>query len=926
MKRLLGIGLVVAACAVAAACGGTSNPRTDTGVDPGQPPDQGPADDGWIAPDESEIPDSTREIGRDPGTEELSPEDAADTLPPTDLDVEEAVSPGDESDADAPIDTCDGPACVPCVDDGLPCTTEDHDPVTGECRSTLKPDFCVVDGACWFTLQPSPTNQCLFCVPTVATDAFSPTAGLPCDDGDLCTSGDTCDASGVCKAGPATDCNDDNPCTLDRCEPTVGCTYTNYQSTCDDHDACTYLDRCVGRQCVGTPRNCNDNNPCTADSCQPALGCLNVPTSDLCNDGNACTENDTCVDKECVGTPVDCDDGNPCTLDTCAEGASGGCQHLVKMDLPCSDGNECTTNDHCTRPDPLGMPFCTGYDRVCNDGNGCTLDSCDPATGCVYTPYTPEVNPCLAVSEPCTVNVQCRDGSCQGEPNKCDDGNACTIDSCDPLTGCQHLRTSGACDDGDPCTTGENCSSGACRAPAGDVGRTDCNDRNDCTTDDCLPAVGCVHSPISGSCQDPDPCSITGFGTCVAGVCQSMVKNCNDNNPCTVDSCDASGSCVNTPSPGATCFNGNSCVVGETCSATGECGGGVPRDCDDHNTCTIDNCRPDLGCTYSPVGGSCDDGSVCTINDQCSAGKCVGQPIVCEDNNYCTDNLCDAKTGCYYAPAERPCDDQNICTLDDQCVAGACVGLSKFEDPSVKASKLSLGLSGNPGQGVDVDGLETTCAPKGNCVKGIDNAFAVLSWLFNPEIIKASAAGDIALLIEAENPVAGGTFNVNLFWGERIAPAACDPATPGCNYGVSDGELQGVCDPVHVFDNATLDGTKLTAGGPAYTLPVSLVFGSRRIPLTMKWAKLVATVSLSGGHVTSGSGAIGGVVVLQSVIDGVSAIPAADFPPPYTRDIVLQYLNLYLKPDFDVDGDGTKESVSMGWPVTLVTAHIIGPL
>lgn len=925
MNRLLAIGFVVTACVVATACGGSTTPATDPGTDPGPTLDEGPADDGWLAPDESEVPEVTRDIDRETASDEGTVEDVPELPPPPDADTE--VPPGDEGDADADADACEGPACVPCVDDGLICTAEAHDPVTGECHSTLLPDFCLVGGECYFTLQPSPVNQCAFCVPASATDGFTPSAGLPCDDLDLCTSGDTCDAVGACRAGPATDCNDDNKCTIDRCEPALGCVYTNFQSTCDDHDACTYLDKCVGRQCVGTSINCNDNNDCTTDSCQPAFGCLRIANSDACSDGNACTESDTCTDKACVGTPVDCDDHNPCTLDTCAEGEGGGCLNQVRMDLDCTDSDACTTNDHCTRPDPLGPPVCVGYDRTCNDSNGCTLDSCDPAIGCVYTPYLPEVNPCAASGDPCTVERQCRDGSCQGVPNTCDDGNDCTIDSCDTNLGCLHVTTSGVCDDGNACTTGETCSTGTCKPPVGPLGVTDCNDRNECTTDDCLPVTGCLHSPVTGTCLDSDPCSTTGLGTCVDGACRSQVKDCNDFDSCTLDSCDALGNCIHAPNTGGACDDGNACMVGETCNASGECGGSVVRDCNDHSVCTIDNCRPDQGCVYTPTPGNCDDNSKCTINDQCSAGLCVGQAVLCEDSNLCTDNLCDAAIGCYYAPIERTCDDQNICTLDDQCVAGTCAGLSKFEDPSVKAGKLSLGLTGNPGQGVDVDGLETTCAPKGNCVKGIDNAFAVLSWLFNPEVIKANASGDLALLIEAEGPpTVGGPFDLNLFWGQRIAPSSCDPTTAGCRYGVSDGELQPVCEPVHVFDNAIVDGTRLTAGGKDYTLPMSLVFGSRRIPLTLQWAKIVATVSLADGSIVSGAGAIGGIVPLQEVLDGVSAIPAASFPPPYTRDIVLQYLNLYLKPDFDLDGDGTKESVSMGWPVTLVTAHISGPL
>ncbi|MBZ5640692.1 MAG: hypothetical protein LAO51_18290 [Acidobacteriia bacterium] len=50
----------------------------------------------------------------------------------------------------------------------------------------------------------------------------------------------------------------------------------------------------------------------------------------------------------------------------------------------------------------------------------------------------------------------------------CDDGNACTLDTCDAVLGCVHTPVDGvACNDGDPCTAPDVCSSGTCvGAPA----------------------------------------------------------------------------------------------------------------------------------------------------------------------------------------------------------------------------------------------------------------------------------------------------------------------------------------------------------------------------------------------------------------------------------------------------------------------------
>jgi len=51
-----------------------------------------------------------------------------------------------------------------------------------------------------------------------------------------------------------------------------------------------------------TPANCDDDNPCTDDSCDPIDGCVNAPNSAACDDGNACTSGDICQGGICAGT------------------------------------------------------------------------------------------------------------------------------------------------------------------------------------------------------------------------------------------------------------------------------------------------------------------------------------------------------------------------------------------------------------------------------------------------------------------------------------------------------------------------------------------------------------------------------------------------------------------------------------------------
>jgi len=111
----------------------------------------------------------------------------------------------------------------------------------------------------------------------------------------------------------------------------------------------------------------------------------------------------------------------------------------------------------------------------CDDGDPCTVESCDPELGCVSAPL-------------CDDDNACTDDSCDAELGciftpigaACDDGNACTDDSCDPELGCVFTPNTAVCDDGDICTTGDICSGGvclgspviSCARPVPDTGQT----------------------------------------------------------------------------------------------------------------------------------------------------------------------------------------------------------------------------------------------------------------------------------------------------------------------------------------------------------------------------------------------------------------------------------------------------------------------
>ncbi len=327
------------------------------------------------------------------------------------------------------------------------------------------------------------------------------------------------------------------------------------------------------------------------------------------------------------GAPTSCDDSNPCTTDSCS--ASLGCQHAnVMTGTACSDGNACNGAETCN-----GSGTCqAGVAPNCSDGNVCTSDSCNATTGCQHAAVMAgtscaDANMCNG-AETCSAGGVCQVAMALG----CDDGNACTADSCSAMGGCQHapVMVGTSCADGNACNGAELCNvGGVCLAGTA----LSCDDENPCTADGCTAMGGCQYTPVmvGTSCADANMCN--GAEVCGAvGVCQAAAAlDCDDGNPCTADSCSVMGGCQHTPvGVGTSCGDGNACNGAEICNAGGVCLGGTTLDCDDGNACTADSCNVGGGCQHAPVanGTSCSDGNSCNGAEMCMAGACAaGTPL-----------------------------------------------------------------------------------------------------------------------------------------------------------------------------------------------------------------------------------------------------------------------------------------------------------
>jgi len=180
-----------------------------------------------------------------------------------------------------------------------------------------------------------------------------------------------------------------------------------------------------------------------------------------------------------------------------------------------------------------------------NPGNEC--ERCDVNSGPYQWSPAPEKAPCTDANK-CTGNDQCVAGVCVGSAFDvgliCNDGNLCTTDSCVPALGCQSIPNTLPCaDDGVECTQSV-CNNGACTHPLEDEGAS-CDDDDACTINEQCSNGACVGQPYAG---------------------------CNDDLACTTDSCNGGG-----PTP--TCNNdfiAGNCLIENKCYAQGQASASNP--------------------------------------------------------------------------------------------------------------------------------------------------------------------------------------------------------------------------------------------------------------------------------------------------------------------------------------------------------------
>ncbi|NUN12378.1 MAG: hypothetical protein HUU55_01940 [Myxococcales bacterium] len=253
-----------------------------------------------------------------------------------------------------------------------------------------------------------------------------------------------------------------------------------------------------------------------------------------------------------------------------------------------------------------------------------------------------------------------------------------------------------------------------------------------------------------------------------------------------------------------------------------------------------------------------------------------------------------------------------------------------FVQAASKVSALAIGTSGRPQEGLDIDANSTTCAPEADCSGGVDNQLSIIAAIANKSLEEALALGSLMLALEIDGlpeTSVDASLTIRMF-AVRIDSTneECDWQADSCLYRVRPDSFDERCNPLMVLENAALSATgALKAGGKEATLLLSIpLFGVNvKIPATN--VRMEATIERdSAGRVLSMSGILAGAVPKEKLTGALNEIPEEEFDAAgIKKSVVIQATDL-VQNDIDSDGDGAKESASIGIKFATIPAVIAG--
>ena len=355
-----------------------------------------------------------------------------------------------------------------------------------------------------------------------------------------------------------------------------------------------------------------------------------------------------------------------------------------------------------------------------------------------------------------------------------------------------------------------------------------------------------------------------------------------------------------------------------TCEPPWECMDGYCADVD-YPVCSADGIA--FECGDDGYGGSCGE---CPSGDGWS---CLNHMCVCTPDclgRTCGPDLCGGSCG--------DCGDDQACfDGDGLCYPDCHFEEMEFSGAAYKIDSLDLADGGYPEQALDVDDDPGTCAPPLTCEGGLDSSLSGIRDQFEQYIDisqiyrGALLAGDLVILMEFEGVSEGLMEAINLYQGHPTGSRdECDWQTSHCSFAVDPASMHiPTCGPAMRFDQVTIKGDEVDAHGENthVIVPLALLHPTEMFPLRLDAARLHARIQTDPPTLLDG--VLAGAFHKQDLLDTIEYWPPVE-DLPASPQLVKGMLDMFLVPDQDLDGDGTFESVSVGFPFTAIGATIAG--